>query len=98
MLAGELSRSQNDIPHALQQYETIMRPYIQKAQRLIVGVPQIANPQTEWGVWAFNKATGIASSTLMKGLGSIAGKFLPAFGRTDYPLPDYEMAFTGKQL
>lgn len=98
MLAGEISRSQNNIPHALQQYEKVMRPYVEKAQRLIVGAPQIANPQTDWGVWAFNKATGIASSALMKGLGSMAGNFLPAFGGTNYPLPEYESVFTGKQL
>lgn len=94
VLAGEVSRSQHDIPNALRQYEKTLRPYIKKAQTLFPGAPQIANPQSEWGVWAFNKATGIASSAPVKAvggiLGSLVGKFLPTFGGTDYPLPDYE--------
>jgi len=90
VLAGELSRSQDDIPHALTQYELRLRPYISKAQKLPPGVPQIANPQTKWGIWIFNKATGVASSSLVKGLGGLAGKLMPAFGGTKYPFPEYE--------
>jgi 2-polyprenyl-6-methoxyphenol hydroxylase-like FAD-dependent oxidoreductase len=90
VLAGELSRSPTDIPHALQQYEKTLRPYVDKAQRLVPGAPQIANPQTEWGIWTLNKVTGIASSAVMKGVGGIVGRFLPAFGGTGWPLPDYE--------
>ncbi|KAF9694037.1 hypothetical protein EKO04_008019 [Ascochyta lentis] len=90
VLAGEVSRSQDDIPLALKQYEKTLRPYVEKAQKLVPGAPQIVNPQTEWGVWIFNKTTGIASSTLMKGLGGVVGRFFPAFGGTDYPLPEYE--------
>ena len=92
VLAGELSRSQSDIPNALEQYEKVLRPYVEKAQRLIPGAPQIANPQTEWGVWTFNKLTGIASSAIMKQFGGLVGRFLPAFGGTaNFPFPDYEV-------
>lgn len=95
VLAGEVSRSQDDIPNALEQYEENLRPYVEKAQKLIPGAPQVANPQTEWGVWTFNKLTGIASSAIMKGFGGIVGRFLPAFGGTaDFPFPDYEVTAT----
>ena len=95
VLAGEVSRSQHDIPNALEQYERVLRLYVEKAQRLIPGAPQVANPQTEWGVWTFNKLTGIASSAIMKQFGGLVGKFLPAFGGTaDFPFPDYEVAAT----
>ncbi|KAF3033759.1 hypothetical protein E8E12_004328 [Didymella heteroderae] len=92
VLAGEVSRSQHDIPSALEQYEKVLRPYVEKAQRLIPGAPQVANPQTEWGVWAFNKLTGIASSAILKQFGGLVGRFLPAFGGTaDYPFPEYKV-------
>lgn len=85
-----MSRSQHDIPNALEQYEKVLRPFVEKAQKLIPGAPQVANPQTEWGVWTFNKLTGIASSAIMKQLGGIAGRFFPAFGGTaNFPFPDY---------
>lgn len=95
VLAGELSRSQDDIPRALEQYEKVLRPYVEKAQRLPPGAPQVANPQTEWGVWVFNKLTGVASSTITKGLGGLVGRLLPAFGGTDYSFPNYESQHSG---
>lgn len=92
VLAGELSRSQSDIPHALEQYETVLRPYVEKAQKLIPGAPQVANPQREWGVWTFNKITGIASSAVVKRFGGLVGRFLPAFGGTgtEFGFLDYD--------
>ncbi|KAF3042540.1 hypothetical protein E8E11_004326 [Didymella keratinophila] len=95
VLAGEVSRSQHDIPNALKQYERVLRPYVEKAQRLFPGAPQVANPQTDWGVWTFNKLTGIASSAIMKQFGGLVGKLLPAFGGTaNFPFPDYQVAAT----
>ncbi|KAF1922519.1 FAD/NAD(P)-binding domain-containing protein [Didymella exigua CBS 183.55] len=95
VLAGEVSRSQHDIPNALEQYEKTLRPYVEKAQRLFPGAPQVANPQTEWGVWTFNKLTGIASSAIMKQVGGMIGRYLPAYGGTaNSPFPDYEVAAT----
>ncbi|KAF2621364.1 hypothetical protein BU25DRAFT_443810 [Macroventuria anomochaeta] len=67
-----------------------------KAQRLIPGASQVANPQTEWGVWIFNKITGVASSAIVKGLGGVVGRFLTAFGGTaDFPFPEYVVSTTG---
>jgi 2-polyprenyl-6-methoxyphenol hydroxylase-like FAD-dependent oxidoreductase len=56
-IAGELSKieSASQVPDALQKYEDLVRPYIEKTQNPLgagVGM-QIANPQTRWGVWAF---------------------------------------------
>lgn len=92
-----MSRSQHDIPNALEQYEKVLRPYVEKAQRLIPGAPQIANPQTQWGICTFNKLTGIASSAIMKQFGGVVGRFLPAFGGTaDFSFPKYEVTANSK--
>jgi hypothetical protein len=69
-----------------------MRPYVKSVQRLIPGAPQCANPQTDWGLWAFNKVTGFLSNPIVEMWISFAGKFLPAFGGTGWPLPDYGRA------
>lgn len=91
VLAGEISRSPQDITHALVQYQERVRPYIASVQRLIPGAPQIANPQTAWGVWTLNKTFGALSMYVVPIL-SFAGKFFPAFGGTGWPLPDYGVA------
>ncbi|KAF2125185.1 FAD/NAD(P)-binding domain-containing protein [Dothidotthia symphoricarpi CBS 119687] len=91
VLAGELSKSPEDIPRALKQYEEIVRPYVDKVQRLVPGAPQVANPQTAWGVWAFNTAAGVASLPIVKRFGGLLGSLLPAFGGTNWPLPDYHV-------
>jgi hypothetical protein len=35
VLAGEISGNWSGIPHAVEQYEKVLRPFITKAQRLI---------------------------------------------------------------
>lgn len=90
VLAGELSKSPSDIPAALQRYETVTRPFVEKVQKLIPGAPQIANPQTAWGVWTFNKTVGLISHPILRGFGGVIGKVIPAFGVINWGLPDYE--------
>jgi hypothetical protein len=49
VLAGELTNSPSNIPKALENYQAVLGPYIDKTQKLFPGVPQITNPQTKWG-------------------------------------------------
>lgn len=94
VLAGELSKSPYDIPAALERYDAVTRPFVDKVQKLIPGAPQIANPQTEWGIWLFNKATGVISHPAMRVFGGLVGKLAPAFGKNEWEVPEYKGAET----
>ncbi|KAI4705268.1 hypothetical protein J4E81_000148 [Alternaria sp. BMP 2799] len=90
VLAGEISRSQDDIPTALTNYERITREYVDKAQKLIPGAPQIANPQTEWGIKVFNTVTGTLSHPFIQKFSGVIGKIIPAFGSSKiWSPPEY---------
>ena len=51
-LAGELSeiQSSKDVPMALARYEDVFRPLYSKMEDLPPGFPQVAFPQTTWGL------------------------------------------------
>ena len=52
VLAGELSKvqSSDDVPQALVRYEEVFRPYYSTMEELPSGFPQLAFPQTAWGL------------------------------------------------
>ncbi len=83
VLAGELSRHSNP-RDAFVAYEKLMRPYVNLAQKLPLGVPWIANPQTRWGIRMLHAVLRLASSPLLRHrvntFGSSADKIV---------LPDY---------
>jgi hypothetical protein len=91
-LAGELAESPGDIPAALRRYDAITRPFVDQVQKLVPGAPQIANPQTEWGIFVFNKSMGLLSSPIVRRFGGLIGKFIPAFGGTEWDVPNYGSA------
>lgn len=39
---------------AFAQYETKMRPLVERAQKLPPGIPQLIHPETVWGVWVLH--------------------------------------------
>ena len=84
VLAGELA-SHVDHRDAFAGYERIMRPYVEQAQKLPLGVPRIANPRTRVGLAAFRLALRVAASRLVKGLGNQL--FSPPADQIE--LPDY---------
>ena len=55
ILAGSLlqhmSKPQLDYTSAFAQYETKMRPLVERAQKLPPGVPHIIHPETAWGLY-----------------------------------------------
>ncbi|MGU3292477.1 FAD-dependent monooxygenase [Williamsia sp. M5A3_1d] len=70
---------------ALSRYESIMRPYVDQAQKLPPGTPRVANPRSRLGVRVLNAAAGVAAS---KPVQSIAARFSsPPADKID--LPDY---------
>jgi len=54
-LAGAISQhipdGNLDYTSAFAQYETKMRPLVERAQKLPPGVPHLIHPETAWGVW-----------------------------------------------
>ncbi|MGI3784339.1 MAG: FAD-dependent monooxygenase, partial [Janthinobacterium lividum] len=84
VLAGELSRGA-DHTQAFAAYESLMRPYVQQAQKLPPGTPRIANPDTRVGIAAFNTVLRIGA---IPAVGKLAGSlFTPPADHID--LPDY---------
>jgi 2-polyprenyl-6-methoxyphenol hydroxylase-like FAD-dependent oxidoreductase len=64
-LAGELSRiqSSDEVPEAVQVYEKVYRKIYTKSEDLPPGFPQIAFPQTSWGLGLRNATIWLASRT-----------------------------------
>ncbi|RMZ73376.1 oxidoreductase [Pyrenophora seminiperda CCB06] len=90
VLAGELAKSPHDVPAALEEYERVTRQFVDKAQKLIPGAPQIANPQTAWGIRVMNAIVGVLASRFVQGLGGLLGRLFPAFGSTTaWSPPEY---------
>lgn len=55
VLAGELAKHLSLSPEtfpgpALEAYEAFMKPFAERCQQLPPGVPQIAMPESEWGI------------------------------------------------
>ncbi len=53
-LAGAFSRHPEDLKAAFAEYETHMRPIVDRAQKLVPGMPHILHPKTAWGLWTLN--------------------------------------------
>lgn len=65
ILAGELSKIQSsgDVPQALERYEEIFRPLYRTMEELPPGFPQVAFPQTTWGLWLRDSVLWFVSKT-----------------------------------
>ncbi|MER5950336.1 FAD-dependent monooxygenase [Streptomyces sp. NPDC001904] len=89
VLAGELSAH----PHtaAFRRYETLMRPYVDQAQKLPPGTPRVANPRSRAGLATMNTVLRIAGTPTAARLGGLASRwFTPPADAIDlptYPLP-----------
>ncbi|KAI2464795.1 FAD/NAD(P)-binding domain-containing protein [Annulohypoxylon bovei var. microspora] len=56
-LAGELARHKGDVPTALEAYDANVRPYVDKAQKLMPGIPWVMTLESNWGIWVFRAIT-----------------------------------------
>ncbi|GGF98374.1 FAD-binding monooxygenase [Rhodococcoides trifolii] len=89
VLAGEIA-SHDDHRDAFTAYESIMRPYVDQAQKLASGAPRVANPKTKLGVATMNAVLGLASRIKIT---SLFGKFAsPPSDKID--LPNYAVPIT----
>jgi hypothetical protein len=70
---------------AFADYERIMRPYVEQAQKLPPGAPRVANPKSKAGLAVFHGVLRLVSSRAFTGLGERF--FTPPADRIE--LPDY---------
>lgn len=85
ILAGELSKiqSSDDVPHAVEKYEEIFRPFFAKMEDIPSGFPQLAFPQTAWGLWIRDSALSFVSKTKVY-------RLFQGDSGVDWKLPDYD--------
>jgi 2-polyprenyl-6-methoxyphenol hydroxylase-like FAD-dependent oxidoreductase len=60
-VAGELSKitASEQVPEALQSYQSVYKPYVDEQLVDLPLFPQLANPQTAWGVWLLHTIAGL---------------------------------------
>lgn len=88
VLAGELSRGDDDRA-ALVRYEQLMRPHVESvAPQSIMKTIRRANPRTEGGIRALRAAAG-SPQAVGRGAMKLAGKRLFRVAADDLRLPDY---------
>lgn len=88
-IAGELSKidSVDQVPDALQKYEDVFRPLVEKYQGSFAPGMQIANPQTAWGVWIFHTILKVV--TFLR-IPQMLGRVFGAGNESgNWKLPDY---------
>jgi 2-polyprenyl-6-methoxyphenol hydroxylase-like FAD-dependent oxidoreductase len=85
VLAGELA-AHADQRDALASYESIVRPYADRAQRLPPGAPRIATPRSRAGIAVLHAGLKLAASRPAALAGGIGGRlFSPPADRVDLP-------------
>ncbi|GJN81902.1 hypothetical protein PLIIFM63780_005438 [Purpureocillium lilacinum] len=62
VLAGEISKSPDDLRAACEAYERELRPYVEKVQKIPKGLPGLAYPKGEFGVKVINTLLGITTT------------------------------------
>ncbi|KAH7375456.1 oxidoreductase [Plectosphaerella cucumerina] len=90
VLAGEISKAcsgsgeDDGVRAALRSYDETMRPWVDRAQKLIPGVPGIAVPRTWWGIWLLHSVVWLLATLRVD-------KIAQYFGSDDldgFKLPD----------
>jgi 2-polyprenyl-6-methoxyphenol hydroxylase-like FAD-dependent oxidoreductase len=89
ILAGEIARHE-DHKDAFASYETLLRPYITKAQSLPPGAPRFATPQTEWGIYILNTVLSVVSFGVRVGVARFFKRFLSPPAES-IKLPTYDI-------
>ena len=89
VLAGELSRGDDDRA-ALLRYEKLMRPHVETtAPQAVMKTVRRANPRTEGGIRALHAGARVAAGPVGRGAMKLGGKRLVRVAADDLHLPDY---------
>lgn len=87
VLAGELVRTPDDPAGAFGRFENVVRPYVEQAQHLPPGVPQLAHPKTAVGVHVLRLGQKVAAGPL----GKLVSGVIPSTS-DDFQLPEYGLS------
>ncbi|CAL8579871.1 hypothetical protein XPA_005601 [Xanthoria parietina] len=89
VLAGELSKlNQNDSPvEALEAYERMFRPFVEKTQEIPSWVPDIAHPERAWKRSLLH--VGVRALSQLARIRWLVQRFEKDHGNEDFPLPHY---------
>lgn len=78
---------------AFDKYEEQIRPFVKNSQKLLPGVPGIANPQTMWGIWLLRTVLWMASLVSNSWVTGLVSKVLrpviTLFSGSGLVLPEY---------
>jgi len=83
VLAGELHRAGGDHAAAFAEYESKLRPFLQKKQEAAANFASSFVPKSEFGLWARNQITRLMA---IPGVGSLV---MGDTVKDDFDLPDY---------
>ncbi|QIW96595.1 hypothetical protein AMS68_002113 [Peltaster fructicola] len=84
-LAGSLYRYPHDHTAAFAAYEALMRPTVEKAQKLVPGAPGILYPQSAWTLWVMSVIMWLVTVSNLQSL--LAGFAGPPAG--EVPVEDF---------
>lgn len=85
-LSGAADRGQA-IDAALESYDRTLRPCVNETQRLVWGLPELAYPETKWGIWVIHLIMGVMATLRIDRLFTWLSPD-DNFGG-DWKLPDY---------
>jgi 2-polyprenyl-6-methoxyphenol hydroxylase-like FAD-dependent oxidoreductase len=90
VLAGEINRNMTDLGRAFANYDTVLRPFVDKIQDVNPGLLRLGMPKTRLGIDLFQGATAIATALHIP---DVLARLSPADRGGDWQLPAYpEMA------
>ncbi|KNZ61579.1 uncharacterized protein VP01_1383g12, partial [Puccinia sorghi] len=93
ILAAEIIKNPSDHWAAFEAYESSLRGWIEKIQKLPPGVPKLLNPQTSWGIKCFLAIMFFISTLFNSRLFALLNRLNPALylnftSKTTLNLPD----------
>lgn len=85
VLAGELTRHENDVDASLEAYNRVLRPLVDEAQTLTPGLPRLFYYETKWGIWMLHL---ILAMMMWLRVDRLLYKILPE-ANGDWKIPEY---------
>ncbi|KJX98774.1 hypothetical protein TI39_contig392g00037 [Zymoseptoria brevis] len=91
ILAGELAKTPEDVEGAFERYESVFRPYVEKAQKIPGGarIPRLVNPETRWGIEVLRWVFWVIATT---GVWRLFGGGWGGKKEEGWKLPEYDFA------
>lgn len=81
VLAGCISTYSDDPAEVMKRYEEDMKPFVERSQKLLPGVPGIACPQTAWGIYILRTVIWTVDLISRSGIPKLAALATTPFSR-----------------